>query len=189
MASIPLFVGKLFVGDLLVGRLTTIANEPLRAAARANLIVPRIPIRIQGIKPTGDTKRSNPADLQTAQKIDPRAVRASETVADIFGGLARTVSIIRIGNGNWLIPVRPRELDDEDNAFPNEIFFDTITLELKYKTSGGTVVVLYPQGGGGSGTVTSFSFTDANGFTGVVTNPTTTPNLTLTLDSVDGGSP
>lgn len=36
------------------------------------------------------------------------------------------------------------------------------------------------SGGGGSGTVTSFSFTDANGFDGTVTNPTTTPNLTLT---------
>jgi len=34
-------------------------------------------------------------------------------------------------------------------------------------------------GGGGSGTVTNFSFTDANGFDGTVTNPTTTPNLTL----------
>lgn len=33
--------------------------------------------------------------------------------------------------------------------------------------------------GGGSG-VTSFSFTNASGFTGTVTNPATTPNLTLT---------
>lgn len=29
------------------------------------------------------------------------------------------------------------------------------------------------------GTVSSFSFTDANGFSGTVTNPTSTPNLTL----------
>ena len=34
-------------------------------------------------------------------------------------------------------------------------------------------------GGGGSGTVTTFSFTNANGFTGTVTNASTTPNLTL----------
>jgi len=34
-------------------------------------------------------------------------------------------------------------------------------------------------GGGGGGTVTSFSFTNLNGFSGTVTNPTTTPNLTL----------
>lgn len=34
-------------------------------------------------------------------------------------------------------------------------------------------------GGGGSGTVTQFSFTNTNGFSGNVTNPTTTPNLTL----------
>lgn len=34
---------------------------------------------------------------------------------------------------------------------------------------------------GGGGTVLNFSFTDANGFTSLVTNPGTTPNLTLTL--------
>jgi hypothetical protein len=33
------------------------------------------------------------------------------------------------------------------------------------------------------GFVTSFSFTNANGVTGVVTNPTTTPNLTLSVDN------
>lgn len=34
------------------------------------------------------------------------------------------------------------------------------------------------------GTVTSFSFTDANGVAGVVTNPTTTPNLTISLGAI-----
>lgn len=34
---------------------------------------------------------------------------------------------------------------------------------------------------GGSGTVTSFSFNDANGFDGTVTNATTTPELTLAI--------
>lgn len=41
-------------------------------------------------------------------------------------------------------------------------------------------------GGGGGGTVTSFSFTDANGFAGTVTNPTTTPDLTLTTSVTTG---
>lgn len=40
-------------------------------------------------------------------------------------------------------------------------------------------------GGGGVGTVNSFSFTNANGFTGVVTNPTTIPNLTITQTSLN----
>lgn len=40
-------------------------------------------------------------------------------------------------------------------------------------------LTLRSTSGGGAGTVTSFSFTDANGFDGTVTNPTTTPNLTL----------
>lgn len=35
-----------------------------------------------------------------------------------------------------------------------------------------------------NGTVTSFSFTDANGIAGVVTNATTTPNLTLSLGAI-----
>jgi hypothetical protein len=43
--------------------------------------------------------------------------------------------------------------------------------------------------GAGSGTVTSFSFSNAGGFTGVVTNPTTTPSLSLTLqDAIADGS-
>ena len=37
--------------------------------------------------------------------------------------------------------------------------------------------------GGGLGTVLSFSFNDANGFTGTVTNPTSTPELTLSFDT------
>lgn len=40
--------------------------------------------------------------------------------------------------------------------------------------------------GGGSGTVTSFSFTDGGGFTGLVTNDTSTPNLSLTLQTASG---
>ena len=40
-------------------------------------------------------------------------------------------------------------------------------------------VVYSPIVSGGSGTVTNVSFTNANGFTGTITNPTTTPNLTV----------
>lgn len=43
-------------------------------------------------------------------------------------------------------------------------------------------------GGGGGGNVTSFSFTDANGILGTVTNSTTTPNLTLELDNITPSS-
>lgn len=39
--------------------------------------------------------------------------------------------------------------------------------------------------GGGSGTVTQFSFTNANGISGVVTNSTTTPNLTLDISGLN----
>jgi hypothetical protein len=39
------------------------------------------------------------------------------------------------------------------------------------------------SGGGGSGTVTAFSFTNSGGFTGTVTNSTTTPALSLVLQN------
>lgn len=45
-----------------------------------------------------------------------------------------------------------------------------------------SLVLAMQQGGGGS--VASFSFTNANGISGVVTNPTTTPNLTLSLGAI-----
>lgn len=42
--------------------------------------------------------------------------------------------------------------------------------------------------GAGSGTVTNFSFTNANGISGVVTNASTTPNLTLSLGAITPSS-
>ena len=52
----------------------------------------------------------------------------------------------------------------------------------------GAVNVTSGGGGGGGGTVTSFSFTNANGVSGSVTNPTTTPNLTLALGNITPSS-
>lgn len=46
------------------------------------------------------------------------------------------------------------------------------------------VLAIQAGGGGGGGTVTSFSFTNANGISGVVLNPTTTPALTLSLGAI-----
>ncbi len=48
------------------------------------------------------------------------------------------------------------------------------------------VVSKITGGGGGGGSVVSFSFTNTNGFTGVVTNPSTTPTLSLSLQNANG---
>ena len=57
-------------------------------------------------------------------------------------------------------------------------------VHITTSASGNTVTITL---GPTVGTVTSFSFSNANGFTGVVTNPTTTPNLTIntTVASAD----
>lgn len=41
---------------------------------------------------------------------------------------------------------------------------------------------------GGSGTVTAVSVVTANGISGSVANPTTTPAITITLNTLDGGT-
>ncbi|KIO78612.1 hypothetical protein TH53_02315 [Pedobacter lusitanus] len=50
--------------------------------------------------------------------------------------------------------------------------------------SGGTAALWSAAGGGGSGTVTSASVVSANGISGTVATPTTTPAITLTLGAI-----
>lgn len=65
--------------------------------------------------------------------------------------------------------------------------FYQITVLFRGKNSDFTSVVPTPFPPT-SGTVTSVSVVTANGLSGVVANPTTTPAITLTLSLVDGGS-
>lgn len=60
-----------------------------------------------------------------------------------------------------------------DTAIPVPVYADPVTHALYVSIS--TTM----------GTVTSFSFTDDNGFTGVVTNATSTPNLTIDVSALD----
>lgn len=52
-------------------------------------------------------------------------------------------------------------------------------ISFSYNDGSGTINATVSGGGGGSGTVTSVSVASANGFTGSVANPTTTPAITL----------
>jgi hypothetical protein len=66
------------------------------------------------------------------------------------------------------IPSYPQPLVDPETGITNQVWY-------KYLQSLG--------GSSAGGTVTNFSFTNANGFTGSVSNPTTTPTLELTYTS------
>ncbi len=55
-------------------------------------------------------------------------------------------------------------------------------------TGASTSPTWQPASGGGTGTVQSFAFTNANGITGIVTNPTTTPTLSLSLGAITPSS-
>ena len=55
---------------------------------------------------------------------------------------------------------------------------------LTVDTSTSTGLAWTNTGGGGGGSVIGFTFTNANGITGSVATPTTTPNLTLSLGAI-----
>lgn len=69
--------------------------------------------------------------------------------------------------------------------------FTTVNARLPVGSDGTILIADSSQGSGlrwgfaaGTGTVTNFSFTNANGISGVVTNSTSTPNLTLSLGAI-----
>lgn len=64
-----------------------------------------------------------------------------------------------------------------------QIYFDTSLNEFGYYNGTGWV---YPGTGGGSGTVTTVSVATANGFAGSVANSTSTPAITIELNSLTG---
>jgi hypothetical protein len=152
----------------------TPSPPPIYADRLSGAFINRAPVR-----------QTRAEDAGKPQKQDPRLTAATEKIAIVLNALLRRAEIIRVGTNDfrlsWLIPHVPG-----DEALNLTIFYDTDTNLISYKDENGVVIPI-GGGGGGSGTVLSFSFTDANGFTGVVTTPTTTPNLTLTLDEIDGG--
>ena len=67
-------------------------------------------------------------------------------------------------------------------AYTGIIDHDTLTVALQ------KIDAAIGAGSGGGGTVTSFSFTDTAEVSGNVVTSTTTPNLTITLILIDGGT-
>jgi len=67
----------------------------------------------------------------------------------------------------------------------------TTDLVLAYRVSDSTLTMIPADslGSSGAGTVTSFAFTNGSGFTGSVTNATTTPTLALTTSLTTGSVP
>lgn len=86
---------------------------------------------------------------------------------------ATSVTISATGTGGDV--VGPASAVDEQIAV-----FDGITGKL-IKDGGYTIADILALTG--AGTVTNFSFTNANGITGIVTNPTDLPDLSLSIDN------
>lgn len=63
------------------------------------------------------------------------------------------------------------------------IYFATSDTSINLRLNGSWVKFKPPTTGGGTGTVTSFSYTNTYGAVGNVTNSTTTPNLALRIDT------
>ncbi len=100
----------------------------------------------------------------TAQSGAPLQRRAADGVI-LVNGLPATASLSFPG------PLNLTGLTSTATSYA--VFINPVTGALSYGTFSS-----------GSGTVQSFAFTDANGVSGVVTNPTTTPSLTITLGAI-----
>jgi hypothetical protein len=79
-------------------------------------------------------------------------------------------------------PGNPTTADVPENQWI--VWKNTNTNALSIWLNDGGSLVQSTFYGFSSGTVSSFAFTNANGITGVVSNPTTTPNLTLSLGAI-----
>jgi hypothetical protein len=115
------------------------------------------------------------ASNKTGLALNPSA--STSILGDIsmtatYLAVDNTSNLVTIGNGSLSIPV---------GASSGYVLTSD---------SSGNASWQAPSGGGGSGTVTNFSFTDGNGFTGSVSNTTTTPALSLTLQdaAADGAT-
>ncbi len=98
----------------------------------------------------------------------------------VWGGTV--ISLASGGTGSNLSDPGANKIlawDDTDNT----VGFWTLGTNLSYDHATHT---LNATGGGGSGTVTDFIFTDANGFDGTVTLSTSTPTLSLTTTVTSG---
>lgn len=150
------------------------------------------------IQPSGFTRSSSGESgghnlfSRPSSGINVQQVAGGITVqpGGILTGSGGTVTTINTGTGLTGGPITVSgTISIANNAantlagFNNAGVFSDVTIGSGVSLSGG---VLSATGLGG--TVTSFSFTNANGISGIVTNPTTTPNLTLTLGAITPSS-
>lgn len=89
------------------------------------------------------------------------------------GGGVSGASNVGAGTGVW------KDLSGSTLRFKSLVAGTNITL-----TPGADDITIDASGGGGGGTVTSVSVSTANGVSGAVANPTTTPAITLTLGAI-----
>lgn len=85
----------------------------------------------------------------------------------------------------WMAAIRKKRIDAPAMALAGLLALAFPAAAQQIPNMGSPMVPNATGGGGGSsGTVTSVSVTTANGVSGVVANPTTTPAITLTLGAV-----
>lgn len=94
--------------------------------------------------------------------------------ADSLGGIESNYFITSITN------LRDSLQNAYDTAFGSP---DSSNVTLKKPNGNTSVIVFDLQGSSGNGTVTSFSKTDGYGISSTVTNPTTTPNYNVRVDT------
>lgn len=143
----------------------------------------------------GVTERTINLTVSTLGSTATNSLGINEGYANIVSSIAGSNSVeLRVANALGTLKYTALGVDIVSvgvNYQDIVLFSPNITAETyAYFTDDGSGNIVLRSGStpGGSGTVTSVSFTDNATFSGVVANSTTTPNLTLTLLTVDGGA-
>lgn len=142
------------------------------------IIKPLIPAPIPGkpgkgaIPESPIQTRDKLASLRGKQRLDKSAVKGiDELEKDIYKHLSEFSGKIQFVGAGY--------------AGVRSLSPGTPNVALSRNENGDVIINVQ---GDGTGSVTNFSFTNANGISGVVTNPTITPNLTLSLGAITPSS-
>lgn len=141
---------------------SSIVSDVLKKVPKPNIPVPKVDDIV--------------SKAVTVIKSDTGTFAAKKEFSDLVDFLKR--GGFRGGSGGSSVTLKTNGTPNGSQSLLNLVAGSNITL-----TDNGSGSVTIASSGSGSGTVTSFAFTNGAGFTGTVTNATTTPTLSLVLQN------
>jgi len=170
----------------------TFSGGTLTAAVSSGTVTSVAVATANGVSGTVTNPNTTPSISITLGAITPTSVAATGMVtgSNITGTNTgdQTITLTGdvTGSGTGSFATTLATVNSTPGQYGSSTAIPVITVDGKGRITAIATAANTGGGGGASGTVTSFAFTNGNGFTGTVTNPTTTPTLSLTYNGDAG---